>query len=60
MQKAEEIRIALAPETLARLMMERRVSAEEFRCLDGAAKSRVKAIVLDNVQALMKNLARES
>lgn len=55
MQKAEEIRIALA-----RLMMERRVSAEEFRCLDGAAKSRVKAIVLDNVQALMKNLARES
>lgn len=54
MRPVEEVRLALSPQTLARLLAEKRMSVDDFRCLDQDTKHQVRSIFLRN---LRRNLA---
>ncbi len=49
----KEVRLALPPRILAQLLAEKKMSIEDFRCLDGQTKSCVKGIFLENLRREM-------
>lgn len=59
MKRVDEVRLAVSPHTLARLLAEKRMSVDDFRCLDAQAKYRVKSVFLSNLRVKLANHSTE-
>lgn len=57
MNTTDEVRLALSPQALARLLAENRLYADDFRCLDQQAARRVKSMFLANLRLTPRRMA---
>lgn len=53
MSATHEIKLALSPDAVARLLSQKHMSVEDFRCLDADAKSQVHALFLHNLRQII-------
>ena len=51
MQPYDEVKLALSPQVLERLLAEHRISICDFRCLDARTKQRIHRMFLTNTKA---------